>query len=153
MHDEDNAIGLEVTSPQGSPSWRMFGDKRLLDTVDKTNQNQATKAVQASADEIFQAWSTKEIPTPEKYQAWQYAPTLVSARAATQELAPLFTFEEIPQRRTAIEHRREWSFTLDYWYWSTIVAIVESNLWNYPITIDPPKVLSRGKPKRIGVGF
>ena len=52
MHDEDNAIGLDVTNLHGSPSWRMFCNKRLLDTVDETNRNLATTAVQTSADEI-----------------------------------------------------------------------------------------------------
>ena len=134
MHDEDNAIGLDVVNPKGS-SWHMYGDKRLLDKADLENRNLVIQAVQASADEIFQAWSTQQMPAPNSYQAWQYAPTLDSARATTQALATLFTFENPPQRRLDIKKRREWQFTLDYWYSSTAIACNTSGLWKYPITL------------------
>ena len=134
MHDEDNAIGLKVVNPKGF-SWRMYGDKRLLDEVDRDNRNLAVKAIQASADEIYQAWSTGKMPASDTYQAWQYAPTLESARANTQKLAPLFTFEDKPRRRADITKRRTWEFTSSYWYWSTIAECIKSGLWKYPITL------------------
>ena len=136
MHDEDNAIGLDVVNPDGS-SWRMYGDKRLLDKANIKTLDLVTKAVQASADEIFDAWSTQQVPAPDDYQAWQYAPTLDSAGATTQELAPLFTFEDPPQRRLHLEKRREWRFTLDYWYSTTAILCSTDGLWTYPITIGP----------------
>ncbi|KAI9800895.1 MAG: hypothetical protein M1833_003031 [Piccolia ochrophora] len=135
MHDEDNAIGLSVQNPR-QETWQMYGDKRLLDTVDVTNQVLVTKAIQASANEIFQAWSTKQMPTPDIYQAWQYAPTLDSARAVDQKLVRLFTFESQPQRRAVIADRCQSKFTLDYWYSTTALDCRTSGLWNYPITLN-----------------
>jgi hypothetical protein len=117
----------------------MYGDKRLLDAVNADNKTRCLRAVQVSADEIFTAWSTQTMPSISTYQAWQYAPTLTSARANNQLLAPLFTFEQTPQRRADVGHRRQWKFTLDYWYWSTYILCVKSGLWNYPITLGPEK--------------
>jgi hypothetical protein len=134
MHDEDNAIGLDVVDPQGS-TWKMFGDKRLLDPTDDENKARCQKAVQVSADEIFNAWLTQTAPPVDTYQAWLYAPTLASARATTQDLAPLFTFEQTPRRRVDVANRRQWNYTLDYWYLTTYTLCMVSGLWNYPITI------------------
>ena len=52
MHDEDNAIGLAVTNPNGA-SWTAYGDKRALDVENKENLQHCIAAVQASADEIY----------------------------------------------------------------------------------------------------
>jgi hypothetical protein len=139
MHDEDNAIGLSVQNPNGT-AWTMYGDKRLLDRVDVTNRNLVIAAVQTSADEIFEAWFMQRVPNPSSYRAWYFAPTLASARAYTQVLAPLFTFEAIPRRRSVIANRRQYIFTSDYWYWSTSLACATSGLWNYPITIGGASV-------------
>ena len=147
MHDEDNAIGLDVINPTGF-SWRMYGDNRLLDEVDLDNQKSVVKAVQTSADEVFQAWSTQKMPTLESYQAWQYAPLLDSARSTTQALAPLFTFEDQPQRRTDIKNRQQWQFTSDYWYSSTALACKTSGLWAYPITLGVAGASTSSQPNR-----
>ncbi len=81
MHDEDSAIGLDVTDPSGTLKWTMYGDKRLSDTDNQFNKSQALMAVQTSADEIFTAWSTGTVPVAGSYQAWKYAPTLASTRS------------------------------------------------------------------------
>ena len=132
MHDEDNAIGLSVKNPRGQ-SWTMYGDKRALDKVDDTNKELCVDAVQASADEIYNAYQTKRAPSPADYQAWTYAPTLESARGQ-QTLAPLFTFEGA--RREDIKKRRLWKFTTDYWFSTTAALCKISGLWNYPIVMD-----------------
>lgn len=134
MHDEDNAIGLDVSNPQGD-SWHMYGDKRLLDKEDTQNRTLCQKAVQLSADEVYAAWSNQKVLDPADFQVWQLAPTLESARSSTQALAPLFTFDAIPERRQDITKRRQYAFTSDYWYWSTLILIKQSGLWNYPITL------------------
>ena len=95
MHDEDNAIGLAVVNPNHY-GWHMYGDKRLFDKVDASNKIMVIVAVQLSADEIFEAWTTQKTPSIESYKALDCAPTLETARATTQELAPLFTFENKP---------------------------------------------------------
>ncbi|KAF8330643.1 hypothetical protein F5887DRAFT_974995 [Amanita rubescens] len=137
MHDEDNAIGLNVTNPNGD-KWMAYGDKRALDEVDKKNLDLCVQAVQASADEIYKAFSTRIAPKSSNYAAWNYAPTLLSA-AGPQALAPLFELIKGElERRRVITHRRIWDFTTDYWFWATALECKLSGLWNYPITLQLP---------------
>ena len=134
MHDEDNAIGLSVPSPTGV-AWSIYGDKRLLDEVNTQNKDRCAQAVQASADEIAQAWLTQLVPQPDDFRAWSIAPTLASALSKTQELAPLFLLGDKLYRRADVTNRREWKFTYAYWFATTIGLCKTSGLWNYPITL------------------
>ncbi|KAK6333222.1 hypothetical protein TWF718_011044 [Orbilia javanica] len=129
MHDEDNAIGLDVESPAGK-SWRAYGDKRLLDKVDADNKNEAWNAVRTSADEIYQAYKTKKVTEYPNYGAWEYAPTLESAQQ-NQLIAPLFRPDG--QRRADIRKRCEYKYTNSYWYLTTALDCEASGLWTYPI--------------------
>ncbi|KAK0485377.1 fungal fucose-specific lectin-domain-containing protein [Armillaria luteobubalina] len=132
MHDEDNAIGIDAKNPAGQ-SWTLYGDKRALDSVNEDNKTRCVDSVQASADEIYEAYQTKQIPSPANYRAWTFAPTLESANAH-QTLATLFTFTN--ERRKVIEDRKLWSFKTDWWFWSTALECKTSGWWNYPITIN-----------------
>jgi hypothetical protein len=122
-----------VQNPAGQ-IWACYGDKRALDAVDTDNKNRCVNAVQASADEIYNAFKSKIAPSPDKYVAWTYAPTLESARSNQQVLAPLFTFLNL--RRKEIKNRTLWSFKSDWWFWSTAVECQASGWWKYPITIN-----------------
>lgn len=131
MHDEDNAIGLAVESPSGA-KWIMYGDKRFHDQVNKDNKTYCQRAVQASADEIYECWKSKKVPSISSFQAWTYAPTLASARG-NQLLAPLFRFDKT--RRDDIKKRKVWKFTSLYTYVTSAIQCQTSGLWKYPITI------------------
>ncbi|KAK0216586.1 fungal fucose-specific lectin-domain-containing protein [Armillaria nabsnona] len=113
MHDEDNAIGIGAKNPAGQ-SWTLYGDKRALDS-------------------IYNAYQTKQAPSPANYRAWTFAPTLESANAH-QTLVTLFTFKN--ERRKVIENRKLWNFKTDWWFWSTALECKTSGWWNYPITIN-----------------
>jgi hypothetical protein len=132
MHDEDNAIGLSVKDP-GGESWTLYGDKCVLDSVNDDNKERCVNAVQASADEVYKAYQTKQAPLPADYRAWTYAATLESANAH-QTLAGLFTFKN--ERRREIKNRKLWNFNTDWQAWSTALECKTSGWWNYPITID-----------------
>ncbi|OJA19207.1 hypothetical protein AZE42_06768 [Rhizopogon vesiculosus] len=131
MHDEDNAIGISVKNSRGE-SWTLYGDKRALDSVDEDNKKRCVHSVQASADEIYKAYQTKQAPSPVDYQAWAHAPTLESA-LAHQTLATLFTFNV--ERRNEISKRQLWNFKKDWWFLTTAIECKTSGLWNYPIII------------------
>ena len=133
MHDEDCAIGFRVSNPAGE-SWDCYGDKRALDKADAENLKRCVEAVQASADEIYTAYSTKKAPSPSAYAAWEIAPTLESARSTSQLLAKLFTFES--ERRQDIKKRRVWDFKTNWWFPTTAAECKISGYWNYPITLD-----------------
>ncbi|KAF9692945.1 hypothetical protein EKO04_008962 [Ascochyta lentis] len=133
MHDEDNAIGLSVTSPAGR-KWCTYGDKRLLDKEDIANKNEAWNAVRTSADEVYTAWKNKTVPAYPSYSAWKWAPILKQIQDA-QLVAPLFRSDG--QRREDIRKRCQYKFTNNYWYWSTAADCKASGLWGYPIKPTP----------------
>ncbi|MDU8912703.1 hypothetical protein, partial [Aestuariicoccus sp. MJ-SS9] len=73
MHDEDSKNGLLVTNAKNM-EWKAYGDKKLLDTDDRTNDHIAQKAVQASANDIWTAFESHEEPT--HYEALSLIPDL-----------------------------------------------------------------------------
>lgn len=91
MHDEDNYNGLYVTNLASGNSWTAWGDKRLLDSVNFLNLSTTQMALQASADEIFQAFFNGMVPT--SYSALQLIPILsqVINPANPKNWDPLFT--------------------------------------------------------------
>ncbi|KAL1745430.1 fungal fucose-specific lectin-domain-containing protein [Schizophyllum fasciatum] len=144
MHDEDCAIGLAVKNPAGE-SWTCYGDKRALDKAGEENIGRTVAAVQASADEIYAAYTSKTIVPSSAYKAWTIAPTLDSA-FGIQELAPLFKYKDTThkevQRRTEIKNRRQATYTMGWDFIKTAYDLSKSHWWDYPILLDgPPKVV------------
>lgn len=131
MHDEDCAIGLDVQNI-GGEKWTLYGDKRGLDTVNEESKRRCLAAIQASADEIYDAWKTQIKPDRQKYRAWAHAPTLESAYGS-QTLAALFTPGD--KRRVNIKDRRDHSYTTSWWFATTAAQCANSGRWKYPITI------------------
>ena len=138
MHDEDCAIGLQVSNPAGG-GWKCYGDKRALDEGNAENLRRCVAAVQVSADEIYTAYSIRQAPSASTYAAWRHAPTLESARSPSQELTELFTFDLM--RRHDITERRVREFTDKWQYFTTYVACEASGYWHYPITINGVRVV------------
>ena len=130
MFDEDNAIGLSVWNGAGD-SWRMYGGRRALSLENADNMARCVAAVQASADEIYDAYLSKRLSAD--YAAWNLAPTLRSARGHQQH-APLFTF--LQERRKDISKRQEWAFETRWWFPSTFDEAVRSGRWWFPIGLN-----------------
>ena len=130
MHDEDNAIGLNVENPRGE-KFRAFGDKRLLSPSNQTGLKACQSALAVSAGEVYEAWLNKKVP-PE-FGAWKYAPTLASAAdMAKQELKPLFLNGSGPPKRKDIGNRRDDTQTLGYTFPGVALKCKLSGRWNYP---------------------
>ncbi len=90
-HNEENHDGLHVRNARGE-EWVAYGDGKELDTVNAANLAMAVAAVQASADEVYQAFVTGAADAPEP-AALQYTPTLDVAARPTPggpNRAPLF---------------------------------------------------------------
>ena len=132
MHDEDCAIGFQAQNPAGE-TWKCYGNRRALDKVAAENLKRCVAAVQAPADEIHTAYSTKRVPLPSTHAAWGIAPTLTSAHSMSQALAKLFTFDS--GRRRDIKRREVWEFKADWWFWSTALGCRTSGYWIYPIIL------------------
>ena len=141
MHNEDSAIGLSVSNPAGD-TWICYGDKRLLDKDDIFNKVRCKAAVQASADEVYQAFINRKMP--EKVgKAWEHAPTVESAcDISRQELSPLFTPDG--QLRNNIIDRKDkghhavpkvlgFPIPLTIWFTDIAADCALSGLWNAPI--------------------
>lgn len=134
MHDEDSAIGLNVTNPAGDP-WKAYGDKRILDTEDGENQARCKLAIQTSVNEVIEAYNSRRIPDIID-GAWAHAPTLESANdMSKQELSPLFTFDgkvrtKISDRRDFSHSGKSWWNPLEAWCAENIASIEWSGLWN-----------------------
>jgi len=138
MHDEDCALGLQVVNPRGE-SWMAFGDGRLSDKADEDNKARCLSALRASVAEVFTAWRTKKLPDM-PYAAWQEAPTLESARAETQALAPLFTMDgevrEVIKDRTVWKHQNKPLGELEVaWYTKIAAECHGSGLWKHPMSL------------------
>ncbi|THH31406.1 hypothetical protein EUX98_g2796 [Antrodiella citrinella] len=140
MHDEDNAIGLSVKNLAGQ-SWTMYGDKRALDGADQDNKLICVDAVQASADEVYRAYQSKSAPSADQFLALTLVPTLESARAQTQILADLFTLDKKRRRELLKRRIRDYKGPWQWTYLTTAAECYTSGLWDYPITLDPKKIL------------
>lgn len=156
MHDEDCAIGLNVSRPDGQ-SWTCYGDKRALDKVAADNYRRCVEAVQVSANEIYLAWKQQVVPTPDQYRVWTLAPTLESA-LAPQNLASFFRYRDAGSwsgtidRRYDITDRRN-DERASWWGWTyalTAAACKTDGWWNYPITINGPSSSASVKEKGVG---
>lgn len=74
-HNEENEDGLHVHNARGD-HWVAYGDGKELDDVNADNLALAIAAVQASADEVYQAFVTGDSTVPSPPAALQYTPTL-----------------------------------------------------------------------------
>ncbi len=73
QHDEDGANGLWVTNKEGH-SWSSYGDKQLAQGRSAKNRQMVRAACQASVDEIWDTFRTRNKPEPESFKALQLTP-------------------------------------------------------------------------------
>ncbi|WP_194789014.1 phospholipase [Pseudomonas sp. UFMG81] len=125
MHDEDSKYGLAVRNAEGE-QWRAYGDKRYFDSVDVANRRQVGRAVQRSADEVFQAFADGRVPPAKDYAALRLAPDL---RAAEQDLVPgnfaplYFQDGKSVLRRKDVNNLNDRQRIADWWGWSTYLLL------------------------------
>ncbi|KAM7203140.1 hypothetical protein V8F20_004082 [Naviculisporaceae sp. PSN 640] len=80
MHDEDNKRGLVVVNKRGD-RWVAFGDSMLFESANAKNLEFMKEALQASADEVYQAYATKHVPSDvNSFAAWRIAPSGIDAQ-------------------------------------------------------------------------
>jgi hypothetical protein len=137
MHDEDCALGLQVTNEDNS-SWTAYGDRRLLDEVNHESLLRCLDAVQTSAAEVYRAWRDQTVLNPDDFGAWRKVPTKASALSTNQPLAPLMllgpsgTFSDL-QRRADLNDRRTWKYTTDWTVAGTLLKLSVNKRWDYPM--------------------
>jgi hypothetical protein len=74
MHNEDNKLGITVTNKKGQ-EFSIWGDKQLFEPQNKTNLEMMRQGLQASVNEVWEAFDSKNAKRPsDGYRAWDYAP-------------------------------------------------------------------------------
>jgi len=146
MHNEDSFRGLNVTNASGE-AWVAFGDKRLLDSVSAANATMVTKAVQASADDVWTAFHTGEL----RYTALNFIPDLdrlldvregIKDPSKAQNFAPIFRVQDGKLcRRTDVANRNDFTWTDDWWGWSTFIALSGDHHYSHAMC----SILATGK--------
>lgn len=89
MHNEDNKLGVTVTNKRGQ-EFSIWGDKQLFELKNEKNREMMRQALQASADEIYEAYETKTAKRPTDgpgYRPWNYAP---AKTVESKSHSPLF---------------------------------------------------------------
>ncbi|WP_323160029.1 phospholipase [Pseudomonas fluorescens] len=121
MHDEDSKFGLKVCNGHGE-QWRAFGDKRYFDTTDADNRNQVNQAVQDSADEVYAAYSSGNVPTT--FNALQRLPDLTFVMNPANNFSPLFRVQDNKVlRRKDVNNLNDTATVDDWWGWSTYLLL------------------------------
>ncbi|MGH2422171.1 phospholipase [Pseudomonas canadensis] len=123
MHDEDSKFGLKVRNAMGD-QWHAYGDKRYFDAIDAENRVQVKRAVQASADEIFDTFISGVAPSPANFKAPLYVPDLNAAQNPANNFSPLFKMEgDKVLRRKDVNDLNDKHWTNDWWGWSTYLLL------------------------------
>ncbi|QHF27127.1 phospholipase [Pseudomonas sp. R32] len=125
MHDEDSKYGLVLRNAQGD-TWRGYGDKRYFDSIDVANRKQVGLAVQKSADEIFQAFDSGNLPAPTAYGALRIAADLQAAveGQVPGNFAPLFALRNGKlMRRADVNNLNDPAQIDNWWGWSTYLLL------------------------------
>ncbi|MBH3407209.1 phospholipase [Pseudomonas glycinae] len=121
MHDEDSKFGLKVRNGHGE-QWRAFGDKRYFDATDADNRNQVNRAVQDSADEVYAAYSSGNVPTT--FNALQRLPDLTLVMSLANNFSPLFRVQgNKVLRRKDVNNLNDTATVDDWWGWSTYLLL------------------------------
>ncbi|WP_248743970.1 MULTISPECIES: phospholipase [unclassified Pseudomonas] len=121
MHDEDSKFGLKVRNGHGE-QWRAFGDKRYFDATDADNRNQVNLAVQDSADEVYAAYSSGNVPTT--FNALQRLPDLTAVMNLANNFSPLFRLQgNKVLRRKDVNNLNDTATVDDWWGWSTYLLL------------------------------
>lgn len=140
MHTEEAYLGLFVSNPAGE-RWVVYGSERALEEAARDNLQRCVAAVQASVDEVYAAFTTKDIVAQNGYKAWIIAPVSASIWQE-KNFAPLFKCRDGVSkdllRRQDIGNRRKNHYTKDWTPQSTAIACGE--VWRYGLHLESPKV-------------
>ena len=97
---------------------------RTFDSSDAANRAMVKRAVQASADEIFETFISGVAPSPANFKAPLYVPDLNAAQNPANNFSPLFKAEgDKVLRRKDVNNLNDKQWTNDWWGWSTYLLL------------------------------
>lgn len=121
MHDEENLYGLAVHNKKGD-QWRAYGDLSYLTPKSAQHRAQLIKAMQVSADEVYQSFLTGTEPTADAVLDLIPYPD-AQMNATGTDIAPLFYWDAAKtslMRRQKLSHPQDHHWTHEWWSWSTL---------------------------------
>jgi hypothetical protein len=130
MHKEDNKQGLVVSNHRGD-TWKAYGDAYYLDTRNAKNRAILQEAMQTSADEIYAAFTTGQLPTEDKvYPLIPDIEKLVKPDNNHLNLSPLFYWDEqqkVVKRRDRLNDMNDYTWTAYWLGWETLLELLGTN--------------------------
>lgn len=123
MHDEENEYGLHVHNQRGE-HWMALGDRYYFAEGNKVNRLHLAEIMQASANQIYTAYQTGQIPPDDTTQLIP-EPDNVNNMIGN-DIAPLFYWDSKNQQlfrreNTADVYSAHW--TTNWWSWSTLLEL------------------------------
>ncbi|HEY0686560.1 MAG TPA: hypothetical protein VGD45_29745 [Steroidobacter sp.] len=136
MHDEENRFGVWATNARVD-QWVTYGDKRFRDKANYPNVLMARRACQASMDDVWQAFQQNKVPV--SFGVTGYVPNLTVDPNDRRNWSPLFRLNEqtnVVERRNDVTNKADYSWTDDWWVWSTAILMWEAGMITFGY-IDP----------------
>ncbi|KGP63073.1 phosphatidylcholine-hydrolyzing phospholipase [Legionella norrlandica] len=150
MHNEENKYGVFVSNKLGE-QWRVYGDYSYFNPFNQTNQQVLLRALQASADEIFEAYYTGVLP--KKYQVEEMIPHITQLNDENNmDIAPMFYWDNQSKqllRRTNLTNPYDKHWTNSWWGWSTLLLLKTQYGITSTVQLSLSKYLSQYVPEEL----
>ncbi|MCP3964966.1 MAG: hypothetical protein GY750_10810 [Lentisphaerae bacterium] len=125
-HNEDCCDNLIVKNQLGE-TWISYGDQEYFSPCNQENRTRLATMLQLSADEVFAAYSTGKIASPDttdKYFPYAVAP--MTEFAGFKQIYPMFRYDKASNtiyRRDDIANQYDSKEKSNWWGWSTFLLI------------------------------
>lgn len=126
MHSEENSFGLHVSNARGD-HWIAYGDKSYFKSESETHRKIINETLQASADQIYDAYLTGQIGKQTVVETLIPQPDEIKNQAKL-DISTMFYWDETSNtlfRRSKLSKEnvfdREW--TSDWWGWTTLIEL------------------------------
>lgn len=124
MHNEEDVYGLHVHNKRGDV-WIAYGDRSYFNDNNSQNAALTLEALQISANEVFNAYTTGSAATPDR--VLNLIPHADEIGADVHlDISPLFYWDETTQkilRRADISNPYDRHWTDNWWGWSTLLEL------------------------------
>lgn len=124
MHTEENYYGLHVHNLLGN-HWQAYGDRSYLNQKNSESRAILDKAMQISADQIYDAYQTGKLQDDQVVNNYIPIPDEVDNHAV-QDISPLFYWDESTHtlmRRSDVANYYDRNWTGNWWGWSTLLKL------------------------------
>lgn len=150
MHNEENKFGIHVNNNLGE-QWLVYGDYSYFNPFNQTNQQMLLKTLQASADEIFEAYYSGSLP--ERNQIEDMVPHITQLNDENNmDIAPMFYWDDQNKqllRRTNLANPYDRHWTNSWWGWSTLLLLKTQYGVTSTVQLSLSKYLSQYVPEEL----